>query len=226
MICARLPFTNQDLLPVNKLFRTIIRSERGQTLAETLVALGFLVAGLTGAVVVAVGALRLTENGENRVFAEAMAQEGVEVLRGLRDSSASGNAESVNWPYVQVTDALTGTTQPLTWQALEDLIPDNGSQDLFVDYRGRICVESDPCDAEQAKLVQDQVTDLYRHIFATTEESTAESTRFTRRVTVSKVATGTGSDRYVQVVSTVSWIERGRPNTLSYSVRADLYDWL
>ncbi len=60
---------------------------RGETLAETIVALSILAIGITMASTVIMNSMRNLSNAKNRVVAVNIAREGVEAVRGIRDTN-------------------------------------------------------------------------------------------------------------------------------------------
>ncbi len=60
---------------------------KGETLAETIVALSILAIGITMAGTVIMNSMRNLSNAKNRVVAVNIAREGVEAVRGIRDTN-------------------------------------------------------------------------------------------------------------------------------------------
>ncbi|MDH5596805.1 MAG: type II secretion system GspH family protein [Candidatus Peregrinibacteria bacterium] len=62
-------------------------NNRGETLAETIVALSVLAIGITVASTIVLNSIRNLTNAKSRVLAVNIAREGVEAVRGIRDSN-------------------------------------------------------------------------------------------------------------------------------------------
>ncbi|HDL90556.1 MAG TPA: hypothetical protein ENG14_06605, partial [Thermodesulforhabdus norvegica] len=60
---------------------------KGETLAETIIALSILAMGITMAGTVIMNSMRNLANAKNRVIAVNIAREGVEAVRGIRDTN-------------------------------------------------------------------------------------------------------------------------------------------
>lgn len=84
-------------------------NERGFTLVETLVALFILTMGLVPILVVGFSSRRIAETVESNVIAANLAQEGIEVVRALRDT---------NWVASTSFDVgLAGGDYEVTWDS-------------------------------------------------------------------------------------------------------------
>jgi len=196
------------------MLKKLLNNQSGQTLIETLVALSFLVVGLTGAVVIAIGAIRITENAEKRAVAEQLAQESIELLRLIRDSSGPVFKDQDN---NDIND----------WASLVNLIDPVTGNKMIIDASKKLCVKPQPatvCDDDI--LYADNVDGFYRHSFR--ELPVGPATTFQRVVTLERepVPGGAAGEEYVQATVDVSWTERGRGGvTPNYELRVDLYDW-
>ncbi len=215
----------------------LARGQDGQTLIETIVALAFLISGITAAVVVAIGALRVSDNAVNRVFAEQMAQEGVELMRGWRDATATSNKSASNWEY---RNGIISGVEFWDWHDITNLIPAaDDSVTIVMDHRKRFCITvissgTNPlaCPSDADRIFHNTDTGFYRNSFNVGEgapSSAIQSTNFRRTITLTRklvdVTDPTGPT-YISVQANLSWKERSRPNILKYTVREDLYDWL
>ncbi len=65
----------------------LIKNNKGETLAETIVALSILAIGITVASVVVTNSIRNMTNAKNRVIAVNIAREGIESMRNIRDTN-------------------------------------------------------------------------------------------------------------------------------------------
>lgn len=64
-----------------------MRNQRGQSLIETIIALSIIVSGLGGAVTLVTYSLRSSESTLNRLIAQNLAAESIEVVTNIRDSN-------------------------------------------------------------------------------------------------------------------------------------------
>ncbi|OGE79478.1 MAG: hypothetical protein A2751_01525 [Candidatus Doudnabacteria bacterium RIFCSPHIGHO2_01_FULL_46_14] len=103
--------------------RSSAASQRGQTLIETVVALFILTTGLAAGLTLAVYALSSSSVSSNKVLASALAREGLEGVRRMRDSNwLAGNLNDcngqicyANWlsQVYNITGSGSGTTYRL-----------------------------------------------------------------------------------------------------------------
>lgn len=80
---------------------TFRNHEGGQTLLETIIAIGVILIGILGALVLVVANVQASRQSINRVTAANLAREGIEVVRNLRDG---------NW-----LAGKTANTNPNSW---------------------------------------------------------------------------------------------------------------
>lgn len=66
---------------------SVFRNTKGETLAETIIALSVLAIGITIASTIIVNSMRNLQNAKNRVVAVNIAREGIEAMRSIRDSN-------------------------------------------------------------------------------------------------------------------------------------------
>lgn len=64
-----------------------MNSQKGQTLVEAVVVIGVVVLLVTGLVAGTTAALRSAQSGRTRTQAVSLAQEGIEIVRGVRDNN-------------------------------------------------------------------------------------------------------------------------------------------
>lgn len=65
----------------------IFRDSKGETLAETIIALSILAIGITIASTIILNSMRNLTNAKNRIIAVNIAREGIEAMRSIRDSN-------------------------------------------------------------------------------------------------------------------------------------------
>jgi Tfp pilus assembly protein PilV len=78
-----------------KLHRQLLGNSEGQTLIETVVAIGLLTTGIVGGLALAVYSLSSSDTVLKQVVATGLAREGIEIVRNIRDS---------NWKSGTLTD--------------------------------------------------------------------------------------------------------------------------
>lgn len=92
-----------------------MRAQAGQTLVEAVVVVGVVVILVTGLIAGTTASLRSAQSGRTRTQAVAYAQEGMEIVRGVRDTNWS-TFQSLSGSYCLGSDhALTpsaGTCSP------------------------------------------------------------------------------------------------------------------
>ena len=97
---------------------------KGVSLIETLVAIFVLTVGIVGAFSLSMNIISFTNYNSNKLIASYLAQEGVELVRNIRDS---------NWLDNDNNDAL-----PSDGEYIVDYNSDltNGSEDLYINDNG------------------------------------------------------------------------------------------
>ena len=135
------------------------KSEKGFSLAELIIVLGILTMGLLGIVSLILQNMQVENLTKNYLIASVLAQEGVEVVRNIRDE---------NWI----------TNPPVDW--LLDIDPGTFAVDSFaVDYRGRSSVNTAPnINGDTGTQLFLNSSNLYSHF------STIRDTGFYRLITV------------------------------------------
>lgn len=95
--------------------RFALRAQAGQTLVEAVVVVGVVAILVTGLIAGTTASLRSAQSGRTRTQAVAYAQEGMEIVRGVRDTNWS-TFQSLSGSYCLGSDhALTtsaGTCSP------------------------------------------------------------------------------------------------------------------
>ena len=140
---------------------SIKSSQRGFTIIESLVALAILSLALTPMLVVVTMSSRIATSVKNNLVAALLAQEGIEVIRAIRDT---------NWLNGQLfytglnEDAETGTTK-------DGLVQYNTTGSLL------------PYNAD-AKLYLDNVSGIYSY----DSSPSSSPTIFTRKMSVTKIS--------------------------------------
>ncbi len=77
-----------------KLNNKKIKSQKGMTLIETIVALGILVTGLVASLTLMISTIHFTKQAERAIVVVNLAREGVEIVRTLRDYGKTIDVDS------------------------------------------------------------------------------------------------------------------------------------
>lgn len=104
--------SQKGLTPTLKNFSVSSRSERGLTLLEVIIAVFILTIGIGGAFALITQVTKTSSLPNSRLVASYLAQEGVEIVRNIRDSNFLGisNGSGGNWDDFIVIP-LCGTTE-------------------------------------------------------------------------------------------------------------------
>mgnify|MGYP000257920243 CR=1 FL=1 len=169
------------------------------TLVETLVAISIVVIALMGPFQVVQQGLLASYAARDQLIATALAEEGVEYVRGLRDANYLYNIANPNSPRSWMF-GMNGTNGPDCFVAGCVVDPTQGTIAVF---------------ASSTAPLKLSTTNVYTQA----NPSGAVATRFTR-----KVEFLTASATEVKVTVTVSW----RTNNVPLTVRVTntLHDWL
>jgi len=177
----------------------------GFTLLETIVALGIILGGITGAFGLAIKGLSIASVSKNKLIAANLAQEGVELVRRIRDNNTIADISDGVYDASPVWTTGIGADGDCTRQYMIDVL-----NDTLVFYDG-------------SKLLFSTATGLY-----TRTEGTV--TAFQRVIEITRspcpsfqTMAGVDAGDQLKVRSTVSWTERG----VAKSVALDeiLFNW-
>ncbi len=180
----------------------------GQSLIETIVAIGIIVTAIVA--ILSVGMANLVIGGQSaeRVMAVNLAREGMEIVFAIRNSNWLDPSQ--DWPY--------GLTN--------DIYIVNYDDDSLINDGNPLTEDSSPAVFSGDELIQNctncylcqQADDTYIHC--------ADEGIFRRMVTVSdgdSLGDNCAANCEKKIVSTVYWKERGYPRTISLEAR--LTDW-
>jgi Tfp pilus assembly protein PilV len=181
----------------------------GFTLVETLVAIFIFSFSILGIIVITGQGVGNVQYAKNRLIASYLAQEGIELVRNVRDTTV-------------LTSSWTDFTDMLFTTNICDASPGsfgcNFDQALWLSGANPFT----PCNiAEDCMLSYSQQTGY------TADSNAGDPTKFSRSITTELIPMPiTGTDDQVHVVSTVSWTQ-GSSNT-TYSVKAEenLFNWI
>lgn len=180
-------------------------SERGLTVIEAIVAVTILGAALVSIALVATRSLGLAQAGRNQLIAANLAQEGIEIIRSIRDT---------NWIENNKTDGADCAA--LNWR--EGLC--NG--DWRVDYTTAATATSLLAFGANPVLNLDAATGLYSY-------SAGAPTIFKRKITLADEAALTG--KQMRLTAEVRWLGPGgtlcqdSPQEKCLTVEDRLFNW-
>lgn len=173
------------------------KAPNGYTLVEAIVAIGILVSGLMGVVVLAVQSLGISDLARIKLQAEYLAQEGIELTRALRDDNS-------------------GFFDTLSYGDLAALNSDGESMKFAIDVDGHICViNTTNC---RGLLYASQGDKQYSILSAD-----AVTTRFNRTITVTRHFDTSGNP-YLEVSALVVAQHRGVVRETPYTLTTALYE--
>lgn len=178
----------------------MMTSMKGFTLVETLVAITVILTAIVGPLYAVQQSLNISRSAREQLIASSLAQEGVEYVRGIRDSNYLRNLAapgSRNW--LSSLDGTAGGTNSyancITGDCVVDMVRNTVSRTVT------------PLNLES--------TGLYGQTTAGT------ATVFTRTVRLTAVS---GSTTEMIVTVTVTWTTKGQTRTVVITER--LHDWL
>ncbi len=177
--------------------KKIKKNNKGFSLMELIVVIFVLATGLLGVLSLATNNLNTQKNNQDRLIASQLAQEGLELVRNIRDS---------NW-------ANAGTTGDDWDEYLTDGSP--GEDHYYIDYSG-INDCSGSCDSDDIKLYiknNGSYESFYSH-----DSSDASFSGFTREIIIDD---SSSDDLLISCV--VTW----QTGTKSFEYKADtkIYNW-
>lgn len=176
----------------------------GFTLIETLVALSIFAFSVLSIVVVTGQGINDVNYSKNKLSATLLADEGVELVRNIRDTYALGDAPTYGWnSFKQIAE--------LNYCEFNCMVDPVG--DLST-----ISTAIKPCSASAGcPILSKDDTSIYAGYF---RYGAKNSTPFTRNINVAKI---TGQNDVLIVTSTVEWTQG--QSTKSVTVSEPLYNW-
>ncbi|MBL7057707.1 prepilin-type N-terminal cleavage/methylation domain-containing protein [Patescibacteria group bacterium] len=172
-----------------------MNNQRGFGLIEVTVSIYILTMGLFGLMSLLHQSLKAQDINKNSIVAAQLAQEGIELVRNVRDNNWL-DPDSSDWK-IDIVDGKGG----------------DANQAFAIDYRGRDNIQPvSSIDDENSKLYID-VDNFYTH-----DSSSNSPTLFSR--IIEKI---NSNNEYVEIISTVKWSERGADH--DYVVATKLYNW-
>ena len=200
-------------------------NNKGYTLIEILITFSILVVGLIGYLALAVKTLALEPIGKDKLIATELAQEGIEIIRNIRDTNWMDDTVSFDYG---LFNALDYTLVVNYDTSVDDLI--NDASDYFGPQQ---------IDSINTELYYDSLTDNYLHLFVP-PTADQKKTKFKRLIktepicdcftccTVDNICQsgdncGDDDKIGIQITSLVQWKSKG----LNYQVEVieQIYDW-
>ncbi len=175
-----------------------IKKEKGFTLLELLVTIFIIAIGLIGAYIIAQYPLSQISVSMNRLKAAYLAQEGIEIVRNIRDT---------NW--IEKEDWTRGLTQAINCRKEE------GEEKRYceADYDD-ISLEDFNQENDSPRLLKILNSGFYGY-----SESSGTETKFTRKINIKNPS---GED-YLKVEVVVDWSEKGKD--YSFDLQENLYNY-
>lgn len=173
----------------------MIHSKKGFTLIEAIVAIGVISIGFVGSLVLLSKASSQASTIKDRVVVAHLAEEGIEVIRNIRDT---------NW--------LKG----FEWRTG---LPDTGSNFGVVDYNS---ASVDTSDTSESRKCLNWDGNFYKHAAAPVYACSTSFKRQIKLTTLTENISGQIVD-YLEVKSIVEWKEKGIVKSLT--AIDHLYDW-
>lgn len=198
--------------------KKIQNNNDGFNLAELLVAVSVLVIAITAIMNLVISNINVQSKNEDYLVASMLAQEGLELVRNIRDR---------NWLYEPPTFA---DPQRYTWDKI-----DFGDDDFIIDTRVVSTVPGDPyfryplsldiddADADLSDITDTSAAQLYLNAgFYDHDNSTpANATRFYRIINIDTSNIMTSSS--TEITAIVQW--KNKRDLNSYKASTILYDW-
>lgn len=182
---------------------TVGINEKGLSIVEVVIALGVITIGLMGVFSLVLQNIQVQELNKNYLVASMLAQEGIELVRNIRDTNFLKADSGYDWKTGKASLPQTDITQGATVGSFKE---------YAVNYDGTIKA------VNSALGLSDDNTKLYLFNNAYDHNGVNGTlTPYRRLLTVYN------DGSYVEVHSNVQWSEHGR--THNYEAATDLYNW-
>lgn len=180
---------------------SINHSRQSQTLLEAILAIGVILVAVFSSTTLIVSTVTAGQSSEDKILAGNLAREGIEVVRGIRDSNwikRAQNITAVDWDTGLTNgDHIAEFSSSAGWS-----IPTSGSSAVSI------------------------ATDSGNTYFTQGCTGTCTPTKFSRTINISllqnDVVFGSTNVPYLTITSTVNWENHG---SKSLVMTERLYDW-
>lgn len=213
---------------------SVIQQRPSQTLLEAVLAIGVILVAVIGSTTLIVTTITAGQSSEDKIVAGNLAREGIEVVRGIRDSNwmkrsmnetclATGYIYDWDTAIVKVSGLDTclkladnqyyypalGTSAPYSW-TLEKCTPGSPA-DTF-----NTCLDGE----SRVSSYQSGLISLYTNNCT----GSCTATKYYRQIDIIKLTDNTAIENidYLNVTATVKWENHG---TKSYILTERFYDW-
>lgn len=195
----------------------------GFSLIEAIVSITLLVVAITGPLALSSQSLRASREAKNELEAVHLAEEGIEIVRSVRDNNSSKETDLAGNPtgwlkgIVKLTGASDICEAPIGCSV--DSTSHQGSSEVWGNTTLKKCQSATNCPA--ANLYKNTTTGIYRQSSAVlTSPDVWQKSDYTRRVTVSVI----DSSKKARVTSVVTYKSvSGETRTITAST--ELYNW-
>jgi len=179
-----------------------LKNSRGFTLVETLVAIVIITVGLLGAIALIIYAISVASLVKGKLIASQLAQEGVEVVRNMRDNNwLAGKIGDGNWydglNVGLCVPILSGDDPSSKWGLVKITSEDDSESIVYFDKNNKFYGQSSNVPTSWQ----------------------AASFNLRRWLNVSYDST----NKRLEITSHVSWSEKGRDH--SFEIKDYLYNW-
>ena len=176
-------------------YRFCYKSDTGFTLLEVIIAIAVVFIGLIGVLYLVSFSISASSVAKNKLIAANLAQEGIELVRGIRDTNW---AQGENWD-----NGIKGTGNQRAG------IIDYDDIEGLTSYFNPPYSDIDECGDNCRVYLKN---DFYTH------DSSGSPTNFYRLILLDKI-----SPSQIEVTCEIKWIEHSRVHYLT--VKDYLYDW-
>ena len=184
-----------------------LRDEKGMSILEVIVAVGFAIVTLGALITLGVVTTRSADNARKRSQAIELAKEGIEATRAIRDNISIFSVDDFAIRNVAASCAWDAWTWSIIGACPWGSVANNGDYVLDTGTNGNWTLE--------------YVAEASLGNFDTNYETACTDDCYYRKVVVTDGPTGDGSDKEIQII--VSWYSRDQEQSVTET--AILTDW-
>lgn len=194
---------------------------------EGIIAIGIIVTSTIGAMTLIIVTVSAGQSSQDQIIASNYAREGIEIVRGLRDSNWLKRSQNITNPNAVVPGSLyewddNSTYDPVASQpvAYKKLGADAGNSFLAV-FDSSTGWKLVPNDGSALTIIGQSASQGYM----TQNCSACNPSKYTRIITITNAAETVFTSKvikYLTVTSDVTWENHGHKG---YLMTANLYDW-